>query len=332
MPQLSIPQVLTEQEKIFLELEFQKLDIDPDGRYNLWTTLHAYFAPLDSKADFSFFHDYFRWYTYLTWENIHRLKSDEFISIAIGRQVYKAIQLGFDISSTISYHLDFNTFEPEAMQKLYEKIRQAFLESSCIMGLEKSVSVTFSEFLKRLEKIKTLDALQKAESYTQWNQLLAVPDAYKEYYIVTTPDAMIDNIEGLATFFEGIQSKNIFYIVQAFMHPGLFDKPSQPVSSEPELVDTQEALLGEEGDENLDGEEEIDLEAAQIIAYEDIRAAVDVKFPKDETGQYQDIEGVFGYLEEIAEQYEDPRIAKLLYFDEKSGGFVWVSEDDMDTL
>jgi hypothetical protein len=332
MPQLSTPQILTNQERTLLELEYQKLCLDPQERDILWAKLHAYFLPLDAKADFSFFHDYFRWYTDLTWQRINILKSDEFISIAIGRQVYKAVQLGFDISRSLVYHLDFNTFEPETMPQLYERIRQAFLESSCIMGLEKNVSVTFSEFLKRLEKIKTLDALQKAESYTQWNQLLAVPDAYKEYYTVTTPDAMIDNIEGLATFFEGIQSKNIFYIVQAFMHPGLFDKAPQPVSSEPELVDTQEALLGEEGDENLDGEEEIDLEAAQIIAYEDIQAAVDVKFPKDETGQYQDIEGVFGYLEEIAEQYEDPRIAKLLYFDEKSGGFVWVSEDDMDTL
>lgn len=332
MPQLSIPQVLTEQERTFLELEYQKLDTDPDARYTLWATLHAYFSPLDSKVDFSFFHDYFRWYTYLTWENIHRLKPDDFVSIAIRRQLYKAIQLGFDISSTISYHLDFNTFEPETMQKLYERIRQAFFESPCIIGLEKGVSVSFSEFLKRLEKIKTLDALQKAESYTQWNQLLSVPDAYKEYYTVVTPDAMIDNIEGLSTFFAGVQSKNIFYIVQAFMHPGLFDKAPTVLPPEPELGEGEEALLGEEGEENLEPEEEIDLEAAQIIAYDDIKTAVDVKFPKDETGQYQDIEGVFGYLEEIAEQYEDPRIAKLLYFDEKSGGFVWVDEDDMDTL
>ena len=321
MPQLSIPQILTDQERISLESEYQKISLDPQERDILWGKLHAYFVPLDAKADFSFFHDYFRWYTDLTWQRVNILKSDDFISIAIRRQLYKALQLGFDISSTISYHLDFNTFEPETMQKLYEKIRQAFFESPCIMGVEKGVSITFSEFLKRLEKIKVLDALQKAESYTQWNQLLAVPAAYKEYYTVVTPDAMIDNIEGLAAFFAGIQSKNIFYIVQAFIHPGLFDKAPTVLPPEPELDET-----------NFDNEEEIDLEAAQIIAYEDIRAAVDAKFLKDETGQYQDIEGVFGYLEEIATQYEDPRIAKLLYFDEQSGGFVWVDEDDMDTL
>ena len=317
MPQLSIPQILTDQEKISLESEYQKISLDPQERDILWGKLHAYFVPLDAKADFSFFHDYFRWYTDLTWQRVNILKSDDFISIAIRRQLYKALQLGFDISSTISYHLDFNTFEPETMQKLYEKIRQAFFESPCIMGVEKGVSITFSEFLKRLEKIKVLDALQKAESYTQWNQLLAVPDVYKEYYTVITPDAMIDNIEGLSTFFAGIQSKNIFYIVQAFIHPGFFDKAPSVLPPEPELDES---------------EEEIDLEAAQIIAYEDIRAAVDAKFLKDETGQYQDIEGVFGYLEEIATQYEDPRIAKLLYFDEQSGGLVWVDEDDMDTL
>src|SRR3989338_4179863 len=258
MPQLSIPQILTDQERISLESEYQKISLDPQERDILWGKLHAYFVPLDAKADFSFFHDYFRWYTDLTWQRVNILKSDDFISIAIRRQLYKALQLGFDISSTISYHLDFNTFEPETMQKLYEKIRQAFFESPCIMGVEKGVSITFSEFLKRLEKIKVLDALQKAESYTQWNQLLAVPAAYKEYYTVVTPDAMIDNIEGLAAFFAGIQSKNIFYIVQAFIHPGLFDKAPTVLPPEPEIDET-----------NFDNEEEIDLEAAQIIAYED---------------------------------------------------------------
>ena len=74
MPQLSIPQVLTDQERNSLELEYQKLCLDPEERDILWGKLHTYFLPLDVKADFSFFHDYFKWYTDLTWQRVNILK------------------------------------------------------------------------------------------------------------------------------------------------------------------------------------------------------------------------------------------------------------------
>lgn len=319
MPQLFQPQLLTEQERGPLEQEFQKLSTDPQEMDILWQKLHAYFAPLDAKVDFSFFHDYFRWYTDLTWKNIYRLKPDEFCSLAIGRQTYKAIQLGFDITHTIAYYLEFNCFDEGEMKTMFEKIRQAFVSSSSIIGMEKGIALTFSEFLKRLEKVKNLDALQKAEYYTQWSPLLGVPNAYKEYYIVQKPDSLIDHIEGIATFFTGVESKNIFYLVQAYMHPGLFDKEpaSVPESSpagepQPPVAVPQDTV--KVSDNNL---------PPTLL---EIKNLVDSQFEKDESGQYTDIEGVFGLLDALAEEYQDERIKELLYFDENSGGFIWVSE------
>ena len=61
----------------------------------------------------------------------------------------------------------------------------------------------------------------------------------------------------------------------------------------------------------------------QEITNEEIQALIDSEFKKDETGQYEDIEGVFGKLDELATEYNDESIRELLYFDENTGGFVW---------
>ena len=46
-------------------------------------------------------------------------------------------------------------------------------------------------------------------------------------------------------------------------------------------------------------------------------------FPKDESGEIIDTEGVFEVLEKTANKYNDEKIKELYYYDEATGKFEW---------
>jgi hypothetical protein len=54
-----------------------------------------------------------------------------------------------------------------------------------------------------------------------------------------------------------------------------------------------------------------------------IKSQIESQFPKNTNGEFENIEAVLSRLEELAAQYNDPRIAEMMYFDEQAGMFKW---------
>ena len=52
---------------------------------------------------------------------------------------------------------------------------------------------------------------------------------------------------------------------------------------------------------------------------QEIKMVIDAKFPKDASGQYENVGGVFAYLNDLATTYNDQSILEMYYFDESSG-------------
>lgn len=310
---LSDPKNLTDQDKILFHKEYLVLVDDSnrsDEKEKVWRSLSEYFISVDSRTDFTFFYDYFHIYSDLNWKNVYRVDIEKFLTIVISRQSYIGILLGNDIYDVVLSYLDFNVFDEIETGKLYDRIKTAFLNSPCIVGKDKTGQViTFAELLKKIGDIQEKDSIQKAEFYTWFSNLVTIPDAYKDFFIVNSPEEIMEKIEGLHNFFKGVTGDKIFYIIQKYFHPGLFE---QKLQVDEEIV-----------------EEDEDVEDQKMISYDSIKESINSRFPKDDQGQYQDIEGVFALLSELASEYEDPRIETLLYFDEKTGGFEWTPEESL---
>jgi|GEM_PF-3062093 len=59
------------------------------------------------------------------------------------------------------------------------------------------------------------------------------------------------------------------------------------------------------------------------IPHEKVRAMIENRFNTDENGEFTNISGVLTLLTNLSEQYGDPEIASLYYFDENEGKFIW---------
>lgn len=61
----------------------------------------------------------------------------------------------------------------------------------------------------------------------------------------------------------------------------------------------------------------------QGIPYSQVRDLIEARFQKDPNGQYENVAGVLGLLDGLAEEYNDPTLRELYYFDQSTGNFHW---------
>jgi hypothetical protein len=54
-----------------------------------------------------------------------------------------------------------------------------------------------------------------------------------------------------------------------------------------------------------------------------IKSEIESQFKKDDKGNFEDIETVLAMLSTLSEKYNDPKIADMMYFDEKENKFKW---------
>lgn len=54
-----------------------------------------------------------------------------------------------------------------------------------------------------------------------------------------------------------------------------------------------------------------------------VKSQIESQFKKDAAGNFADIEGVMAKLNELAEKNNDPKIAEMIYYDEKENKFKW---------
>ncbi len=55
-----------------------------------------------------------------------------------------------------------------------------------------------------------------------------------------------------------------------------------------------------------------------------IKTQVEMRFKREEDGQFENVEDVLILLDNLAKQHNDPKIAEMLYFDEAEGKFKWI--------
>lgn len=322
-------QKLTPEAFQVVEVEIRNNHKRPEDIQETWKKLHNDFKSGEPLTDQAFWWTYFRLYTELTWKLHATLSREEFVHIAIGRQISMALLLDFDVWKTIMWYLASRGLDDKDMSTLYADIRQAFFESEALAGMQNNKPVTIKELLLEVKKMKRagISSLEIAEIMSNVKNTFFPKDSKAALYAHADAVTVTEQFIGLCDFFTVYEPEKIWFLVQAYVKPELY------VSLEKKIQDAEKKLestleVGNSKSEDAAQSEEVKkTSAAQIkVSHADLQKTIEKKFKKDINGQFVDVAGVLAMLNDFADRYGDDHIRELYVFNEKTGMFEWNTE------
>ena len=147
------------------------------------------------------------------------------------------------------------------------------------------------------------------------NSIIFCPDIEKldKYYVFEKEKILINwikLIEGILN----IEKEQILKEIDQEFHPEFADKLK--------TIEEYNILVEEEKKINS-ATVKIEEKPVSAPTYFEIKSKILQFFPKDETGEIIDHEGVFEVLEKTAEKYGDPKIKEIYYYNEVTEKFEW---------
>jgi hypothetical protein len=144
-------------------------------------------------------------------------------------------------------------------------------------------------------------------------------DTLFDTYFYAEPQVTVERFIDLVNFFLGVSPDRIWYMVDSYINPEKYEALEQ--IREARVAGTYTtAPTATRGESSS-------IDPATIttakLSYADIRSAVDSAIPADANDASQVASAIAAALENLAEEYKDPRIVDLYYFDESSGDFRW---------
>lgn len=310
-----------------LEVEFGRAMSDSSIAlrevYELWRDFFA-----DNQGTYARITGYpLHWELFVraTWQLFLSLPEEE-VFIHFRWQIPTAFRLGLSVEENVFFFLYRRYLTEREREAAYRSMRQMLIESEVPINPAQRGSISIRELTDKRKKnyrqdigIDDSSTLARIESEL-FPETGASFSPSEEEKIATTR-ALLAFIDFIRTT-DAINSIINEYIVERSRIDVLSvsDFPSTEESSEglpsiaPRPMPSVKVIPEEE--------EERD----SRMTYAEIRALIDHRFGKDESGSYRNVEGVLATLESFAEKYSDERISELLYFDENQGMFVWNEE------
>ena len=301
-----------------LEDYYRKLGILQ--REELWQGLDHYFAEKPaSPSNVAEYYSYWRWYVDLTWSDFNGLDRDFLQKKAFSWQIPMAIALDYDVMHILMSYLLIKPVDRPNMEALYAAVRNSFLSSGSYLGKWEDTSYTIADLVKDIQILDSRnDSIAGAEYRNKLAQILSPKDdpVAAEYFFADINNA-VDRIINLAVFFLGVNQDYIWFVVETYWHPEKYEQAPEAAAGQKTVAGLVGAAAGQQATPKPEPKKEPPFIPAQI------KSQIDSQFKKDETGQYEDLEGVFAKLTELSETNKDPKIAEMYYFDAKAGEFKW---------
>lgn len=325
---LSIPE--------FDQLEQQIIDNDKnlDQMHESWKILDDFFSRNYYENDSYWRNTYFRIYVRLTWKKIGSFDTEKFVEI-IRRQTPMVLLLDVDVLKEIMWYLGLNSADEKQAVSLYQKLKENFLQSEAVVGVWQSKNVTVAELVKEIDSVyKSGDSLAVADFESRLRQIM-FPDEVSKKYFTADPEQAKERFLDLVSFFQTFTQENIWYVVDAFLNPEKYQNvpagqappttpPAAPItatlkpapavkSSTPSAPAPKPATPPQPAKQTSPAKPTL----------QQIKSQIESQFKKDAEGNFADIEGVMAKLNELADKNNDPKIAEMIYFDEKDNKFKW---------
>lgn len=268
-----------------------------------WIELAQFFDQnAGAKNDFRL--SYWRWFVILSWQKIYAVSPEMFLLI-LQDQVPVALLSGVDVLDVVLRFLEINqTVLGENIDSYFSKIRLGFLSSEALVGEYQGQQLYVKELVLEYSILvkKGADSMEKAEFFSKVKQIFSPKESYFKNLLLDTDQAAERFVE-LINFFQDIDNgKKIKEVLDMYMIRDLdisqLKTPAQIKS------DTENKPI-------------------QTLSLSEIKSQIESEFSKNESGEFQDVEAVLNKLQELSEQYNNPEIANLLYFDEQDAQFKW---------
>jgi hypothetical protein len=303
-----------------LESQWEDVILTPTGRENVWMYLHSYFQTATHNDDVKFRLTLFRWYTDLTWRRITMLSNDDFVKIAIGRQVSLALLLGFDVLKEIFSYLSLRCPADEDKIQVYSKAKDVFLNSGAYVGELGGKSFYLKDVIVEVKKFeqKRLSTLEKAEIKAKIVKILFPKnDAIFNKYIISEPTKIAGMLVELIIFFLEVDATQIHLVVEEYnkeVEVGVefAIQQVQNVSKKVFNIDTSKKEIPQQ----KPPETKL-LKPTYSQLRRDVNRTTSVG-PNEERPAKINAE-----LDRLATEFNDEKIRELFYFNEQSGKFEW---------
>jgi hypothetical protein len=340
---------LDNQELEKKEEEFESLLLNESEAEAVLKELQGFFANLSFEDSVKKYKTtYWRWYTELTWDRLNGLSEQILVNIAIGQQVPTALLLGINVWQDLMRYFLANNYLENNVESLYIKVKKSFQESKVTVGVWKGSDITVADLVKEAKEInKRNDSLAEAEFENKLKQIMLSNDWLVQEYAAEDSDDAAGAFIELIAFFETFTEENIWFVVDSFINPekyqnGAGEVPSaapKPAASErpvsksvpttpPKPVISSETIskppvLKPTVSTKPTLQETRVVEPQVRPTTAQIKSEIESQFKKDDKGNFEDIETVLAMLSTLSEKYNDPKIADMMYFDEKENKFKW---------
>ncbi len=346
-------------QKTLYENFFNKDLLDPNFFKVFKKELFDFFAlNPDKMFDYP---EYWLLNVYGTWYYFDRFAGPEILAFT-PLKVLAGAGFGFDVYDKLMWYMKLNFVSPSVREIFYEGFRKAFMESEEGIGIGENRVIAkdiYKEIgfkaikgednpdlkipLKKLEKALFENKVVKdVEKYIFTDRKIALNGLVKIFklFYQTGPKEIWDKTE-----------KFVFSQTEGFEPTG---KAEKLIESPVEIEDLEKVVKNDillktdtlrKNEKKAETEKEFQkenkpkpeivpkiiakpiveekTEAAVAPSYSEIKAKILQFFPKDETGEIIDTEGVYEVLEKTADKYNDEKIKELYYYNEESGKFEW---------
>jgi hypothetical protein len=324
-----------------LEVEEKKFfRLSEEEKSDLLIQLYDSFSDLTPEEDYAGRLSYFRWYTYLVWRDLLMFNKENFVPLAVERQIFEAFLAGFDVWNKIIWYFYSKCIEDDDYRTLYIQTKDAFVNSDAIIGEWQGEYYRIADAVKEKSLLRSMgnDSMRLAEYMNKLRKMMAFEDKFAERFYATTADEVLRDLNDLIDFFLDTEPEDMQALVDMTVNPEAYGlrraaqdenvnerpmvaKPvaKTPVASPPAPITPKPVQTPPP----INKTEKIMPSTPVKPTPVEIRAKIDASFEKDEQGNYKDMDGVFIVLGRAAAKYNDPKISELYYFDENSGEFKW---------
>ncbi|HRH23783.1 MAG TPA: hypothetical protein PK295_04100, partial [Candidatus Magasanikbacteria bacterium] len=301
----------------FLTTEDQlwRVAVDPIGEDVLRRSLTQMFLSASDDKIHAQWWTMYRLFSDMSWGRVRNLPSDFVVDICFGKQLVMACILKFEPIDELLWYLGLHSIDKNDAIAEYSRIRKAVFESEMVVGLYKNQPQTVKSIVQEITRLNQMNnpSLEVAEFKAKLETIFfsEIPDP--EY--IERLD--IDKRESVATFFSfihfliGVKPELIFGLVEEALHADKLVIEESKSESTDIMQKAQSTTVSEAEPKT------------KVNYFVEIKKEIENDFI---IGKIGDEVEVFDLLQSYSEQYNDPRILDLYYYDEQQEKFVWNEE------
>jgi len=342
-----------------IKFDMAKLKEERDffNKLNLQQKSELRIALLGKYATSSYEEDYadrygdFAHLTEMIWDDLVWLSKEEFVELAIKKQIAEALFLNFDVFLKIIWFFYYKCVRIDDYRALFIQTKDALLQSGAIIGYWEEKKYTISDVVKEMKLIRSKgrDSIEMAQFIEKIRKIINLDnDEFAAEFFMAEASDFYSGLFDLLEFFLETEPEEMAIKVLNYTRPDIenaeeyiadisaFEKNLPPM--EPPEIPNSILILSEDlRKNNIDNTPVKSAPVSKISSapavlsrqelvkpsYSEIYQKIDAVFEKDEEGNYDDLDSVMMALEKAAKKYNDPKIAELYYFDEQTGKFKW---------